>query len=139
MGSIASIHDYGIRDVVTRLLFLTLLCALVIPRVAWGAHVSGHDAPIATAVAHVHHGDHSHALDDSQPVDVAHEPTASDDREGLAHNHVPADVLSAMADAGNAGEVAPMPFPDASHLLDRRSDGAPAQAPHSLLRPPRTA
>lgn len=114
-----------------------LICALIVPRVAWGAHEAGHDQPMASMVEHVHHDGHSHEViveSDDQNL-VQH-----DDREsGFVHDHLPADVLSAMADL-DAGHVADGTLFFASqHLLDRHRIGHPSAAPDSLLRPPRAA
>jgi hypothetical protein len=114
-----------------------LICALIVPRVAWGAHEAGHDQPMASMVEHVHHDGHSHqVIVDSDDQDLVQH----DDRDGgLVHDHLPADVLSAMADV-DAGQVAGKALFFASqHLLDRNRIGHPSAAPDSLLRPPRTA
>lgn len=121
-----------------RLMFLALLCALIIPRVAWGAHMSGQDQALPATVSHVHHDDHAHPVADPD-VKGSQEDVEPERHGGLAHNHLPADVLSAMGDV-NADPYETAWFYGASlHSLDRRSDRTPAQAPDSLLRPPRTA
>lgn len=123
---------------VVRLSILAMLiCALIVPRVAWGAHEAGHDQPATAMVEHIHHGDHSHeVVADAEGDGTAHD----DEREGgLVHDHLPAEVLSAIADLDNGiGAEAPaifasIPQPELS------GSGSPAAAPNSLLRPPRAA
>ncbi|WP_168157346.1 hypothetical protein [Erythrobacter sp. QSSC1-22B] len=121
------------------MLFIALVFSLVIPRVAWGAHISGHEETIATAESHVHHGDHSHEVIDDKIAEHAHDSSTSDETEGFAHNHLPLDVLSVMADVDGPGFSISAPFPASSHSLDRRGEDPPTKAPGSLLRPPRTA
>lgn len=123
---------------VMRMMFLALLCALIIPRVAWGAHMSGHDQSLPASVSHVHHDDHTHIAADSDEKG-SQEDGKMERHGGLAHNHLPADVLSMMGD-GNADTYNTGWFyGGSSYSLDRRSERPPAQAPKSLLRPPRTA
>lgn len=126
------------HGLVVRLSILAMLiCALIVPRVAWGAHEAGHDQPAAAPIEHVHHGDHSHEV----VGDAEEDGTAHDDEQdgGLVHDHLPAEVLSAIANVDNGiGADAPpifasLPQPDLS------GSGSPAAAPDSLLRPPRAA
>lgn len=121
-----------------RFFFLTILCALVIPRVVWVVHTSGESNPASVAM-HVHHGDHSHQVEEAHEGHHAQEPSGLDHHDGIAHNHLPAEVLSVMSLAGDAGADASAPSFDFVHLLDRRSRGAPTQSQNSLLRPPRSA
>lgn len=118
---------------VKRLFLLLFVCALIVPRVAWGAHVSGHES-VATSSTHLH------------PSDLSHEGAGgredaegdSDAGDGLTHNHAPAEVLSLMAGTDVAKQDARVPHSAAVHLLDIRSRGAPSATFGSLLRPPRT-
>jgi len=129
----------GNRPDVLRLLFIALIFSLVVPRVAWGAHISEHEEAIGSVATHVHHDDHSHTASPDEASEHAHDSSASDEPEGFAHNHLPVDVLSVMAEVDSSSFGISAPFSDSSHSLDRRSDEAPTKAPDSLLRPPRTA
>lgn len=125
---------------------LTIVLALVIPRVAWSAHVSV-DSPTRVATAmHIHHEGHSHVIADGHDRDglspgsyhVDETASSSDDHRGIPHNHVSAEVLSMMS-AGSGSDLAVARFyANAAHGLDTRSRGAPSTARNSLLRPPRT-
>lgn len=116
---------------------LLLISALIVPRMAWSAHEVRHD--YQRTVAHVHHGDHTHAVSDHDHGGF--EEHADDDNGDalLVHDHLAADVLSSMATIADT-IAAEQPFfrsePDAP---ERRSSGAPSGDPNTLLRPPRTA
>lgn len=119
-------------------MFFALLCALIIPRVAWAAHISGDDQSRPASVSHVHHDDHSHVVVDPEDGG-SHDDDKRDDHGGLAHNHLPADVLSAMGEAAVGLHDIRSSYARTMHLLDRRGDRPPTEARDSLLRPPRTA
>lgn len=121
-----------------RLMFLALLCALLIPRVAWAAHISADDQSRPASVSHVHHDGHSHVVVHSED-DGSREGDSPDSHGGLAHNHLPADVLSVMGQGDPGLQDVEISFARSTHSLDRRSDRPPTEAPDSLLRPPRTA
>lgn len=118
-----------------RLLLLLFVCALVVPRVAWGAHVSGHET-IAAASEHAHHGDHSHGIASADPTPAESDKRGAQGDHGLVHNHVSADILSAMAT--READDRPLRFASARPLIDRRSRRLPSADAESLLRPPRT-
>lgn len=123
----------GYRIIVFRILaLLMLVSALVVPRAAWGAHLSGHDDLSSINAVHSHHGDHAHE----------HTATGEDaDEQGdepgdLTHDHAPAFAV--------AGDI---PLPDAT-LFGARIGACSLEGvtelnlravsrPDSLLRPPR--
>lgn len=115
---------------------LLLVCALFVPRVAWGAHEAGHDQLVGPKVEHVHHGDHSHEV--SVDLQGDHKPH-DESNNGLVHDHLPADVLSAMADIDADEHAESVAAFTERHLIDRRRFGDPSVSPDSLLRPPREA
>lgn len=128
----------AISQIVLRIAALLLLMsALIVPRMAWSAHEGGYD--YQRAVAHVHHGDHTHAVSDHGHI--GHK----DLREGelsdapLVHDHIAADVLSSMAAIADANFVAGPFLGRDSGFPERRRSGAPSGDPNTLLRPPRTA
>ncbi|MEP5576894.1 MAG: hypothetical protein ABJP48_10650 [Erythrobacter sp.] len=119
--------------------FLLLLSALIVPRVAWGAHEAGHGASIASTEAHVHHDGHTHLEASHDNHSDSDESAADSEAPGLAHDHLAAEVLSAMADVGH-GYVGQSDIYKRSLLSpDRRSADAPGTPTSSLLRPPRAA
>lgn len=116
---------------------LMLVCALIVPRLAWGAHEAGHDQSVDSITQHVHHDGHSHEV--VVDVENVHLTNGDNGEGGLLHNHLPADVLSVMA-GSNAADDTGNAFLFASlHLIDRHRTGQPSVAPDSLLRPPRAA
>jgi hypothetical protein len=124
---------------VTRsLAFLLLLCALVVPRVAWSAHLAGHDELASVASVHTHHGDHvhDHGYEDAPVADHNSGDDASG--EGLTHEHSPSlsvvAALLAPETASIGGQIAPT-------LVQTNWTNAPAadSRPDSILRPPRAA
>lgn len=127
------------------LALLTLAFGLIVPRAAWATHVSVDDTIRATTAMHVHHGGHSHDIDESD--DSAHDgdvgqtdhgSSPGHEHDGVPHNHVAADVLSAMAAGGGSDLAVEDFYAAAAHGLDTRSRGAASKAPEALLRPPRT-
>jgi len=123
--------------VIRHLALILIICALIVPRVMWGAHEAGHDQPVIAMVEHVHHDGHTHevAVDDH-----GDELPGDGDHDGkVAHNHQAADVLSSIASIdGHHTSESQLAFA-ALHLLDRGRTIAPAAHPDSLLRPPRAA
>lgn len=112
-----------------------LVCALIVPRVAWGAHEAGHDQPVAAMTKHAHHEGHSHEV--FVDVDDKHLTQGGDRDGGLIHDHVTADVLSAMAVSDVGTDTGDAFLYASQHLIDRHRSGEPAATPDSLLRPPR--
>lgn len=127
----------GYRGKVFRILALFVLCAaLVVPRTAWGAHLSGHEGLSASNSAHSHHDDHlhEHAVGGEAQGDLA---DPEDSRDGLTHDHQSASGVMAAATLPDA-----LSFPIAAlgtaDLTSAERRAAPLSRPESLLRPPRT-
>lgn len=118
---------------------LLLVCALLVPRVAWGAHEAGHEQIAGADAVHVHHGDHSHHMDAHNHGHGSADLAIDLDDGKLVHDHVAADVLSAAAHIDDAAKLDGVWHATSIQLLELRSSGAPAAPPSSLLRPPRTA
>lgn len=116
---------------------LLLISALIVPRMAWSAHEVGHD--YQRTVTHAHHGDHTHEVND-HGHDEHKDHSGSDLSDTpLVHDHLAADVLSAMAAiAGTNFAEQPFLWREPG-FLERRSSAAPSGDSITLLRPPRTA
>lgn len=123
----------GYPGAVFRILaFVLLVSALIVPRAAWGAHLSGHDDLSSVGAVHSHHGDHAH--EHSATGEDADDQ--DDESEGLTHDHKPAFAV--------AGDI---PLPEVSPVnavIGARSTEGGAEPfhrvlarPDSLLRPPR--
>jgi hypothetical protein len=120
-----------------RLLFLALLCSLVVPRVAWSAHVAGHEVLTTAGAVHTHHGDHTHEHDAESSTE--HDPVSDTENEsdGLTHEHEPAFALGSAVIIPDA--VSLTVWPASSEVqVSRESVGRNRKHPDSLLRPPRT-
>lgn len=123
----------GYRSTVFRILaFFMLVSALVVPRAAWGAHLSGHADLSSVNAVHSHHGDNAHE----------HEATGEDageqeDEPGdLTHDHAPAFAVSGDIPLPEAAPINAMTgacFAEALSELHLRM----VSRPDSLLRPPR--
>lgn len=126
---------------------LLLISALIVPRMAWSAHEAEHN--YERSVAHVHHGDHTHEVndhahdehEDREHMDREHTHHSHDDLGDapLAHDHLAADVLSVMAAIADTIATEQPFFGSEAGVPERRSSGAPSGHPDTLLRPPRTA
>ena len=129
--------------------FLILLCSLVVPRAAWGAHETGHEELSSASVVHTHHGSHIHehspahadAHADARDFADVRENLAENDGgvspEGLTHEHGPsAPSTSALLPSGI--DLSTMKGADRQHIVANYG-GVPLQHPESLLRPPRMA
>ena len=123
----------GYRSTVFRILALILLVsALVVPRAAWGAHLSGHEDLSSVGAVHSHHDDH------------AHEHSASGE-EAAAQNDAPGDLTHDHKPAFAVGGDIPLPesFPVKAVIGARSAEGLTElhltvfSRPDSLLRPPR--
>ena len=123
----------GYRGTVFRILTLVLLVsALVVPRAAWGAHLSGHDVLSSIGAVHSHHADHAHEHS-ATDEDAAEQDDAPGD---LTHDHKPAFAV--------AGDI-PLPeiSPVSATIASRSAEGLTElhlrvlSRPDSLLRPPR--
>ncbi len=123
----------GYPGTVFRILaFVLLVTALVVPRAAWGAHLSGHDDLSSVGAVHSHHGDRAHEHS-ATGVDADDQ---NDESEGLTHDHKPAFSV--------AGDI---PLPEVSPVNAvvgaRSTEGVTElylkvlSRPDSLLRPPR--
>lgn len=131
---------------VTRMFFLILLCSLVVPRTAWGAHEAGHERLASAYVVHTHHGDHIHEhapanADPNDVVDVREKSAPTNggvSPEGLTHEHTPSAPSSSALLLPSGIDLSTMKGADRQHLV-ARYDGNPLQRPEFLLRPPRTA
>jgi hypothetical protein len=121
-----------------RLLFLALLCSLVVPRTAWGAHMAGHAELSVAGAVHTHHGDHAHEHDvgDSAEHDGALDSEGG--KDGLTHEHSPAFALGSAVVLPDSVSVPSWPL-SAEAQAERESVGKHLRHSDSLLRPPRTA
>jgi len=117
-----------------------LLCALVVPRAAWAEHVGQHGQSFASSEDHVHHDGHVHKVAANQ---AEHEHASAADHEskgsnGLAHNHLAADLLSVGAEPDAMDQLIETLPPSQALGAALPIITAPASPPNSLLRPPRT-
>lgn len=120
-----------------------LVCALVVPRAAWSAHLAGHENLTSQLSVHSHQSDHGHEHEEprSDGVDVhAVDETGGGDAHsgGLTHDHSPSLSLASawlMADDA-AFETWPAP---GRHNPDRTIAPNAHSRPESVLRPPRAA
>lgn len=116
-----------------RILTLVLLVsALIVPRAAWGAHLSGHEDLSSVSAVHSHHDDHAH-----EHSATGGDAAAQDDAPGdLTHDHKPAFAVG--------GDI-PLPeiSPVKAVIVARSAEGLTElhltvlSRPDSLLRPPR--
>ena len=119
--------------------FVLLFSALIVPRIAWGAHEAGHGAGIASSEAHVHHDCHTHLAASHGHHGDADESVAESEAPSLVHDHLAVDILSAMADAGHGYVGQADVYMRLSLSPERRRVEPPRTPTSSLLRPPRTA
>ena len=112
-----------------RILALVLLVsALVVPRAAWGAHMSGHEDLSSAGAVHSHH--HEHSAGDA-------EPDEQDDAPGdLTHDHKPAFAIGGDIPLP---EISPVDTVIAARSVEGLNELhlAVLSRPDSLLRPPR--
>ena len=123
----------GYRSTMFRILALVLLVsALVVPRAAWDAHLSGHKDLSSAGAVHSHHDDRAH-----EHSAVGEDSTEQDDAPGdLTHDHKPAFAVG--------GDI-PLPeiSPVSAVIGARSTEGLTElhvrvlSRPDSLLRPPR--
>jgi hypothetical protein len=120
-----------------RLLFLALLCSLVLPRVAWSAHVAGHEVLATASAVHTHHGGHAHehAAESSAEYDPVSD--AENESDGLTHEHEPAFALGTAVILPDAVSLPARSISSEPEAV-RESCGRNLKHPDSLLRPPRT-
>jgi hypothetical protein len=137
-GALLVSDTLAIHELMLRLLFLALLCSLVVPRAAWGAHLAGHGDLSVAAAVHTHHADHAHEHDGKNPAEHDDALGGEDGDDGLTHEHSPAFAVG-------SGEVPPelitlSDWPlSAEDQVERETAGEHLRHPDSLLRPPRTA
>jgi hypothetical protein len=117
-----------------RLLFLALLCSLIVPRAAWGAHLAGHEELSVAGAAHSHHGDHVH----EHGVEKSADREAVWDEDGApTHEHSPALALCSAVVLPDSVTLPVWPL-SGEVQIERKSVGERLRHPESLLRPPRT-
>jgi hypothetical protein len=126
-----------------RLFLILLLCALVVPKAAWGAHLAANDPAIPVTAVHTHHGDHLHEADDERVAkagDQADRANGAHDGEGdgLTHDHSPSLGISGALMLPDDQSV-PLWFAPAAVRLDRGFAAAGLSPPQSVLRPPRAS
>ena len=117
---------------------LLMICALLMPRMAWGAHMAGHDDLLTASAAHTHHDGHSHetASDHELAGAALADPDTGD---GFTHDHQAAQALVTavvLPDAVDAPGFRPQ---DGAARYARLPSHAPPTHADSLLRPPRLA
>jgi hypothetical protein len=126
----------------SRLALLLLVCALVVPKVAWGAHLAGHEQMAANASVHTHHGNHAH----EHAAEEADDQTSADEQatkgvgpdQGLTHDHSPSLSLAAATLSSDYLRLSSW-FARAELRFDRSFESDALSRPESLLRPPRAA
>ena len=117
---------------------LLLACALIVPRAAWSAHLSGHEELSSASVVHTHHGDHAHEHGEANTAKGEAPGEPATDTRDLTHEHSPSFALgSAVVLPDVASLSVCLRSVDLHGELD--PGGGPLQSPDSLLRPPRTA
>ena len=121
-----------------RFAFLLLVCALVVPKAAWGAHLAGHEQMASVSAVHTHHSDHAHEhADDSAAADEHGNDDTSPD-EGLTHDHSPSLSLATAMLTPDDPQLSSWFAPTALRF-NRSFAAAALSRPESLLRPPRAA
>lgn len=121
------------RGLVFRILALVLLVsALVVPRAAWGAHLSGHEDLGSAGAVHSHHDDHAHehSAGDAEPDEQNDAP------DDLTHDHKPAFAIGGDIPLP---EISPVDTVIAARSVEGLNELhlAVLSRPDSLLRPPR--
>ena len=123
---------------IARFALLLLVCALVVPNAAWGAHLAGHEQMASASAVHTHQADHTHEhADDGTAVDEhVSDETGSD--EGLTHDHSPSLSLATAMLAPDDVRLASW-FAAVDLRFDLAFAATALSRPESLLRPPRAA
>jgi hypothetical protein len=120
-----------------RLMFFALLCSLVVPRAAWGAHLAGHEELSVAGSVHTHHADHAHEhAKDSTGHNTALD--CEDGNDGLTHEHSPSFALGSADFLSDSLSMLVWPLASEAQVA-RERNGVHLRHPESLLRPPRTA
>lgn len=121
-----------------RLLFLALLCSLIVPRAAWGAHLAGHEELSVAGAVHTHPGDHAHEHEVEASAEHDGALDSEDGNDGLTHEHSPAFALGSAVVLPDSVSLTSCSL-GAEAQVERESVGRHLRHPDSLLRPPRTA
>ncbi len=118
-------------------ILIMLVSALVVPRAAWGAHLSGHDDLSTAGAMHSHHEDGTHEYD-SSPSSAGDSSMVADDEQdnGLTHDHSPSFAVSGAVVLPDSAVLPDLHVLAASTESMERS-GTSLSHPDSLLRPPR--
>jgi hypothetical protein len=121
-----------------RLLFLVLLCSLVMPRAAWGAHLTGHQELSVAGAVHTHHGNHAHEHDVPDSVEHNGALDGEGGEDGLTHDHSTAFAVGSAVVLPDPVTLSSWQLPVEAKVA-RERNGKHLRHPESLLRPPRTA
>ena len=121
-----------------RFALLLLVCALVVPKAAWGAHLAGHEQMTSASAVHTHHADHAHEHADDSAAADEHGADGTSPDEGLTHDHSPSLSMATAMLTPDDPQLSSWFAP--TDLRFARSFAAAALSrPESLLRPPRAA
>ncbi len=118
------------------LTLIVLVSALIVPRAAWGAHLSGHDDLSTAGAVHSHHDDDSHDHDSNQLSADVSSVTGDGEQDGLTHDHSPSFAVSGAIVLPDDAVLPALSVVAASTERTERS-GSSLSHLASLLRPPR--
>jgi len=121
-----------------RFALVLLVCALVVPNAAWGAHLAGHEQLASTSAVHTHHGDHAHEHADAHATADGHGTGDTGSDEGLTHDHGASLALATAMLAPDDAQLASW-FAAVDLRFDLAFAATALSRPESLLRPPRAA
>jgi hypothetical protein len=126
------------RKVFRFLTLILLVSALIVPRAAWGAHLSGHDDLSTAGAVHAHHDDDSHEHETGKFLvgDPSIDTDSEGEQDGLTHDHSPSFAVSAAIVLPDDAILPALNVVAASTESMERS-GTSLSHPDSLLRPPR--
>ena len=123
-----------------RFAFIFLICALVVPRAAWGAHLAGHEELTSSSSVHTHHADHAHEHEGK--VDSGYQNDADNDSDsagkGLTHDHSPSLSLLTALLLPSEMKLSTW-FTPLGQRFSLNFGADERSHPGSLLRPPRAA
>lgn len=115
-----------------RFALLLMVCALVVPKAAWGAHLAGHEQMASASAVHTHHADHAHVhADEQSAADQQGTSDASPDK-GLTHDHGPSLSLATAMLAPDDPQLSSW-FAATDLRFDRSFAAAALSRPESLL------
>lgn len=120
------------------LALMLLVCALIVPRTAWDAHLAGHESQPSISAVHTHHADIVHEHSGPETGDRDASVDTDSDEDGLTHEHSPSLALSSAMTLPDVGVLPPWRQISVTPF-DREHDAGPQRNPESLLRPPRAA